>query len=145
MTGDPRTTQSGEHPAVPSPQPPESGDSLDGLDLERLDMLRELDPGDTSYLDRAIGNFQVNSAEAVTVITDAVGADDVETVRARSHKIAGSALNLGATRAGEAARAVETAADTGSLAAVVPLLEELREAMAEGRELLLAYRATYAG
>ena len=142
MTGDPRTTQSGDQPSVPSPQRP---DGLDGLDLERLDMLRELDPGDTSYLDRAIGNFQVNSAEAVTVIADAVRADDIETVRARSHKIAGSALNLGATRAGEAARAVETAADAGSLASVVPLLEELRVAMAEGRELLLAYRATYAG
>ncbi|MFB9315026.1 Hpt domain-containing protein [Nocardioides plantarum] len=136
MTGDRSTTKDGVGPAAPPPT---------GLDVERLDMLRELDPGDTSYLDRAIGNFQVNSDEAVTVIAAAVGAGDIATVKARSHKIAGSALNLGATRAGEAARRVEVAADSGSLAPVVPLLEELRESMAEGRELLLAYQATYAG
>ncbi|WP_187366856.1 Hpt domain-containing protein [Nocardioides dongxiaopingii] len=114
-----------------------------GLDVERLDSLRDLDPGDTTYLDRAIGNFQVNSAEAVAVIRDAVEAEDVATVKARAHKIAGSALNLGVPRAGEAARAVELAADTGSVDPARPLLEELADAMAEGRVRLLAYQATY--
>lgn len=116
-----------------------------GLDVERLDSLRDLDPGDTTYIDRAIANFQVNSVAAVEAVRDAVAADDVATAKARSHKIAGSALNLGVPRAGQAARAVEIAADTGSVAAVVPLLDELDEAMAEGRALLLAYQATYAG
>lgn len=127
-------------PAAGAPTPP-----IDGLDVARLDTLRDLDPGDTTYLDRAIGNFQRNSVEAVAVVREAVAAEDLDTVRARSHKIAGSALNLGAGRAGEAARAVEVAADSGSLGPVVPLLEELDEAMAEARTLLLAYQATYTG
>lgn len=114
-----------------------------GLDVERLDSLRDLDPGDTTYLDRAIGNFQVNSAAAVEAIRAAVADGDVSTLTARSHKIAGSALNLGVPRAGQAARAVELAADSGAVAPAVPLLDELDEAMAEARGLLLAYQATY--
>jgi HPt (histidine-containing phosphotransfer) domain-containing protein len=117
---------------------------LDGLDVARLDTLRDLDPGNTSYLDRAIGNFQTNSADAVAAIVAAVEVGDVETAKARSHKIAGSALNLGVPRAGNAARAVEIATDSGSVAPAVPLLDELRESMSEGRRLLLAYQATYA-
>lgn len=116
---------------------------IPGLDVERLDSLRDLDPGDTSYLDRAIGNFQVNSADAVEAIRSAIDGDDLVSLKARSHKIAGSALNLGVPRAGEAARAIEIAADTGSVGAAVPLLDELVDAMAQGRELLLAYQATY--
>ncbi|MEO9326083.1 Hpt domain-containing protein [Nocardioides sp. C4-1] len=122
------------------PTPP-----IDGVDVERLDTLRDLDPGDTSYLDRAIANFQVNSADAVAAVHAAIAAGDVDTLRARAHKIAGSALNLGLPRAGEAARAVELAADTGSVDPAVALVPELEAAMAEGRRLLLTYRSTYAG
>ncbi len=125
---------------VMPPTPP-----IAGLDVERLDSLRDLDPGDTSYIDRAIGNFQVNSAAAEAAIHAAVESADVGTVRARAHKIAGSALNLGVGRAGTAARAVELAAETGSVEAARPLLAELAIAMAEGRALLLAYQATYSG
>ncbi|WP_148614874.1 Hpt domain-containing protein [Nocardioides rubriscoriae] len=116
-----------------------------GLDVGRLDTLRDLDPGDTTYIDRAIGNFQVNSEAAVVAIRESVAAGDTAAVVARAHKIAGSALNLGCLRAGEAARAVELAADTGSVEPVVALLDELTDAMTEGRALLLAYQATYAG
>lgn len=122
------------------PTPP-----IAGLDTDRLDSLRDLDPGDTTYLDRAIGNFQVNSVAAVTAIRDALADRDVATVRARAHKIAGSALNLGLHRAGEAARAVELVTDSGTTEGADALLSELEASMAEGRRLLLAYRATYAG
>lgn len=135
MSSDAAPTEPGAGPTTPP---------IEGLDVERLDSLRDLDPGSTAYLDRAIANFQVNSTEAVAVVVAAVEAQDVATVKARAHKIAGSALNLGIPRAGEAARAVEIAADSGSVEPAVPLLDELREAMAEGRALLLAYRATYA-
>ena len=128
---------SGTSDAFPATPP------MSGLDVERLDSLRDLDPGDTTYLDRAIGNFQVNSTAAVEAILAAIDEGDVVGLKARSHKIAGSALNLGVPRAGEAARAIEIAADTGSVEAALPLLDELAEAMAEGRELLLAYQATY--
>ena len=121
-----------------APTPP-----IAGLDVERLDSLRDLDPGETTYIDRAIGTFQVNSAAAEAAIREAVAAGDVETLKARAHKIAGSALNLGVPRAGEAARALELAADTGSVDGAAALLPELEKSMAEGRALLLAYQATY--
>lgn len=116
---------------------------IDGLDVERLDSLRDLDPGDTTYLDRAIANFQVNSAAAVEAVRTAIAEGDLATLKARSHKIAGSALNLGVPHAGEVARAVEVRADAGSLDGAAALLDELDAAMAEGRRLLLAYQATY--
>lgn len=118
---------------------------IEGLDVARLDTLRDLDPGDTSYLDRAIGNFRVNSVEAVEAIRGAVAAGEAATVVARAHKIAGSALNLGCVRAGEAARAVEIAADEQSVEAAAALLDELEESLGEGRALLQVYQATYAG
>ncbi|CAN5445081.1 hypothetical protein BH09ACT12_BH09ACT12_11100 [soil metagenome] len=115
-----------------------------GLDTERLDMLRDLDPGDTTYIDRAIGNFQVNSLAAESVLGELVADGDSAGLKAAAHKIAGSALNLGVPRAGEAARALEHLADTGTTIGGESLMTELREAMAEGRALLLAYQATYA-
>ena len=70
------------------------------LDLARIDELRDLDPGDTSYLDRAIGNFVTNSPTALATIREACAAGDVETLKQVSHKLAGGALNLGVTAAG---------------------------------------------
>ena len=114
-----------------------------GLDLERLEELRDLDPGSTAYLDRAIDNFEVNSAAAVAEVVALAGRRDLEGVRPTAHKIAGSALNLGARSAGEVARAVELHARDGHQAEVDGLLRDLADAMAEGRGLLRRYQATY--
>ncbi len=116
-----------------------------GLEVDRLDVLRDIDPGDTSYILRAIGNFQVNSSEAVEAIREALGAEDLTALKARAHKIAGSAFNLGVPAAGEAARAIEMAADEGDLVMAGALLPTLEGAMARARDLLLTYRATLEG
>ncbi|GAA5153599.1 hypothetical protein GCM10023340_35840 [Nocardioides marinquilinus] len=118
-------------------------DRLEGLDVERLDALRDLDPGETGYLDRAIANFQVTSTDAVAAIRAAVAEGDGVVVRARSHKIAGSALNLGCRRAGSVAQGLELAADREDAVRDADLAE-LDDAMAEARALLLRYRETYA-
>jgi len=129
----------GEHWRFCAPTPP-----IAGLDTARLDSLRDLDPGDTSYLDRAIGNFQVNSVGAVEAIRGFIETRDAAGLRASAHKIAGSALNLGVPRAGEAARSLELVADRGTTVGASALLPELDESMAEGRALLLTYQSTYA-
>ncbi len=132
-------------PIMPDPtaaELPPTG-PMPGLDTERLDMLRDLDPGDTTYIDRAIGNFQVNSAAAVASIRQLVADNDAAGLRATAHKIAGSALNLGIARSAEAARALEQIADQGTTEGAAELLDELDAAMAEGREQLLAYQRTY--
>lgn len=120
-----------------------SGGSAPGLDLARLAELRDLEPGETTYLDRAIGNFQVNSVAAVAAVTEAVAAGDRDRASAQAHRIAGSALNLGALRAGEAAQVVEIAARESGRRVDEALLTELDAAMAEARELLREYQAGY--
>jgi PAS domain S-box-containing protein len=114
-----------------------------GLDLERIDELRDLDPGDTTYLDRAIGNFVANSPTTLATIREACAVGDAETLRQVSHKLAGGALNLGITAAGRIAQQLELVADTGSTSDAADLVEQLDAALAQGRAAVLAYQATY--
>ncbi len=130
-----------DHTAEVTALPPSP--AIEGLDTERLDMLRDLDPGDTSYLDRAIGNFQVNSVSAVEALRERIAADDIDGMKAAAHKLAGSALNLGAPRAGEAAREIELLGDSGTTDGALDLLFELEAACERARELLLRYQASY--
>lgn len=122
--------------------PPPPTAPIEGLETDRLDVLRDIDEGDTAYIHRAIGNFQVNSVQAVATIRAALEEQDAASVRAISHKIAGSAFNLGVPEAGNAARAVEMAAEEGDLARAASLLPGLETSMARSRELLLVYRDT---
>ncbi|HEU5038434.1 MAG TPA: response regulator [Nocardioides sp.] len=118
-------------------------DATDGLELGRLDELRDLDPGNTAYLDRAIGNFVTNTPGTFAAIREAVEAGDATTLKQVSHKLAGGALNLGVTTAGRTAQQIELAADAGSLEEAAALLPRLEQALADGRDALLAYQAAY--
>jgi CheY-like chemotaxis protein len=124
------------------PQTPDDG-PLAGLDLERLEMLLELDPGSTAYLDRAIGNFMSNSVTGLEEMTAAIEAGDALALRQTSHRLAGGALNLGVTYAGEAVRRLEFIADEGTVDGAADLLGSTAEALARGREALAAYQAAY--
>ena len=104
----------------------------DGLDVKRLDELRDLDPGDTKYLDRAIGNFVANTPTTMATIREAYENGDTETLRQVAHKLAGGALNLGVTSAGEIAQQIELVADTGSVGGAGALVEELSAALEDG-------------
>ena len=117
----------------------------DGLDVKRLDELRDLDPGDTKYLDRAIGNFVANTPTTMATIREAYESGDTDTLRQVAHKLAGGALNLGVTSAGEIAQQIELVADTGSVGGAGALVEELSAALEDGRAALLAYQASYSG
>jgi len=124
-------------PAAPAPV----REPVAGLDLERLDMLRDMSPGETTYLDRAIGNFVVNTPGQLEEIRSAVLAEDAETLRAAAHKLAGSASNLGVVEVASAARALELADSPGGHE---DLVEALGRALDEGRDALLGYQAAYA-
>jgi len=117
----------------------------DGLDLERLAMLRDLDPDDTAYLDRAIGNFVAHSLEVGAAARAAVLSGDHEALMAVTHKMAGNGLNLGLNYVGAAARRLELLAGEGTTEGALPLLDELDVALARGREDLLAFQASYQG
>ncbi|GEP40153.1 hypothetical protein NPS01_38160 [Nocardioides psychrotolerans] len=122
------------------PTPP-----IDGLDVERLDMLRDLDPGNTSYLDRAISNFRANTLVVVETIREHVLSGDADKMRQAAHKLAGSALNLGVVRSAAAARELEWLGDAGTTDGGGDLLGPLEAALDEGRALLRSYQATYGG
>ncbi|MCR6033519.1 response regulator [Nocardioides sp. zg-579] len=127
-----------EEPVEPSPSNP-----VDGLDVERLDMLRDLDPGNTAYLDRAIGNFLANTGPAVDRLRELVAGDDVDGMRQAAHKLAGSALNLGVTDVGLTARELELLGDAGTTEGALPVLAALEAAVERGQRLLEGYRAGY--
>jgi PAS domain S-box-containing protein len=122
-----------------------STDPIDGLDVERLDMLRDLDVGNTDYLDRAIANFARNSVAAVDVIRGHILAGDADLMRQAAHKLAGSALNLGVQESAAAARQLEWLGDTGMTEGALDLVPALERALDDGRALLRAYQATYGG
>jgi PAS domain S-box-containing protein len=115
----------------------------DALDTDRLDMLRDLDEDNTDYLDRAIGNFLTNSHTGLDTIREAVAAGDAAALRAAAHKLAGSALNLGVTYAGEALRSLEFLGDEGTVEGAEDKLVVAETALARGRDELLAYQASY--
>ena len=98
----------------PCPTRPSSS-PVHGLELARLDELRDLDPGNTAYLDRAIGNFVANTPGTLATIRQAIADGDAATLKAVSHKLAGGALNLGVAAAGRTAQQIELVADTGSV------------------------------
>ena len=84
------------------------------LDLARLDMLRDLAPGDTTYLDRAIGNFVSSGPDHLDAIRAAVDDADPIALRASAHRLAGGAANLGLIAVAAAARDLELLADKGT-------------------------------
>ena len=140
------------HPSDPTPGhtpgPPDlaavaSLERLVEIDDERLDVLRDLDPNNTTYIDRALGNFAVNSVSALAEIRTQLAAGDHDEVRRVAHKLAGSALNLGVVRAGETARAVELGVESAAadLEGLVALLDR---SLARARAALDAYRKTLA-
>lgn len=127
----------------PQNDTPENTDPLVGLDLSRIDELRDLDPGDTTYLDRAIGNFVRNSVTTMATIRELCASGDAEQLKYVSHKLAGGALNLGVTPAGRIAQQIEIVADSGSTGGAGDLVEELEAALEVGRVAVLAYQASY--
>jgi PAS domain S-box-containing protein len=119
---------------------------VDGvLDLDRLDMLRDLDPGNTSYLDKAIANFASRAAESLQAIRDAVCAEDREALTQTAHRLKGSALNLGLPVVGHLAFQLEMLGDAGTGAGASSLLTDLEGALRDAVTAVQAYQRDYAG
>jgi PAS domain S-box-containing protein len=118
--------------------------SLDRLDLARLDELRELDGGvgETSYVARAIGNLLGSAPTDLDAMDEAAAAGDRDRLSSLTHRLAGAALNLGATQGGEAARELEDVVRSGSQVPDLPArLAELRETLVEDLRALGDLRA----
>jgi PAS domain S-box-containing protein len=127
-----------------------SGDAagLARLDVARLEELRELDDGvgETSFVARAISNLIASAPTDLVALERAAGEGDAERLSTVSHRLAGAALNLGATHGGEAVRDVEHRVLTGvPIDEVAEALPGVREALTRDLEALADYRGRLVG
>jgi hypothetical protein len=113
------------------------------LDLDRLDMLRDLDPTSTTYLDRAIANFIARAPESVGTLRRAVAAQDREGLTQAAHRLKGSALNLGMPAVGHLAYELEMLGDSGVTTGATALLEALEEALVQAVARVREYQSSY--
>ncbi|WP_167736502.1 PAS domain-containing hybrid sensor histidine kinase/response regulator [Nocardioides sp. 1609] len=113
------------------------------LDRERLGMLLELRPDDTSYLDRAIGNFLGRRHEVVATLTRAVEDADATALVAAAHSLRGSAGNLGLPVVASLSAALEELGRLGGTAGSAALLDDLLLELDESCVALERYRSWY--
>ncbi|WP_457205030.1 response regulator [Nocardioides sp. P5_C9_2] len=115
------------------------------LDLTRLDLLRDMDPSDTSYLERVTGRFEESSLAVADDLRCAVETDDADALRAHAHKLAGGAANLGAVEVAALARELEALGDAGTTSGAGAVLVRLVAALERARTGLRAYRERWWG
>ncbi|MEO5666208.1 MAG: response regulator [Nocardioides sp.] len=118
---------------------------VDGVDLGRLDELRDMDPDSTAYLERAIDNFVGNLDGRLADLRSAAGSGDIAALRFAAHRLAGSSGTLGLVAAHEHLAALELVADLDSTDGVEAMLRAVEEELSSGRSRLLDYRATDCG
>jgi CheY-like chemotaxis protein/HPt (histidine-containing phosphotransfer) domain-containing protein len=132
------------HDAEDGRQAPTQARDGDGvLDLDRLDMLRDLDPTSTTYLDRAIANFIARGPESVGTIRRAVADGNAEALTQAAHRLKGSALNLGMPAVGHLAYELEMLGDGGGTPVATDLLDSLEEALAQAVGRVREYQRSY--
>jgi CheY-like chemotaxis protein len=112
----------------------------EALDLTRLDLLRDMDPHDTTYLERAAARFEETTRSAAEDLRRAVEADDADALRAHAHKLAGGAANLGAVEVAGLARRLEALGDAGTTSGAALLLPRLGTALERARAGIRSYR-----
>lgn len=91
----------------PDASEPEDADAT-VLDVDRLQILRELGPADgLGLLPEAIRAFREEAQRAQETLRSAMGSGQTDAVAAAAHKLAGAAANIGATGAAALAKDLE--------------------------------------
>lgn len=118
---------------------------VDGVDLGRLDELRDMDPDSTAYLERAIDNFVGRLDGRLAELQSAAASGDIAALRFAAHSLAGSCGNLGLVAAHEHLATLELLAAVDSTDGAAAMLRGVEEELSSGRTRLLDYRATHCG
>ncbi|WP_137295583.1 PAS domain-containing hybrid sensor histidine kinase/response regulator [Nocardioides dongxiaopingii] len=113
------------------------------LDHERLAMLLDLRPDDTSYLDRAIGNFLGRHHDVVETLTRAVQDADPTVLVASAHSLRGSAGNLGLPVVAGLATSLEELGRLDTTTGSAPLLADLVVELDAACRALERYQSWY--
>ncbi|MFW6775438.1 response regulator [Nocardioides sp. CPCC 205120] len=113
------------------------------LDLERLEMLRELSPDDNAYLDRVIDGFVARTPDALGRLRAAVAASDSAVVSAEAHSLKGTALNIGLPTVGSLAAQLEALGRSGVVTGAGDLVLRLDAVVLDATEALRSYQDWY--
>ena len=109
------------------------------LDPVRLQMLKDLEPDESSMLHRAVATFLERSPEALRQIRAAVGSGAAADVTQVAHKLKGSALNLGVPRVAALCAELQEIGESADLGrapkALALLTTELDDALSALRAL----------
>lgn len=110
-----------------------TADDYPDLDLERIDELVAMDGGGlfATFVER-----YPESVARFDLLEQALAARDAAAAREHAHKLAGRSLNIGASAAGEQARAIEIAIEDGDLDVAAAALPELKATLARTVEQL---------
>lgn len=96
----------------------------DGIDNDRLQVLRRMGPTDRSLLRQMVEAFAAEAPENIASLNQASSSGDAERLRQGAHRLRGAAGNLGAGVASLCAD-LEALAETGSLRESADLLTRL--------------------
>lgn len=127
-------------PALPRPVPDAARTCPLVLDGNRIQELAEMGPEATPLINRAIDNFCRDALDHLAELEELWRARDADALRARAHRLKGSAANLGAERVAAVALALEQMAQTGSLEQVGLALVELGAEVEDAVAALAAAR-----
>jgi HPt (histidine-containing phosphotransfer) domain-containing protein len=109
------------------------------IDPATIATLRDLSPGDDSFLQEIIGIFLNDSPVRLQEIRDGIKANDAKLVTRAAHSLKGSSGNFGAKRMQAASKDIEQLAGAGKLgeaAAHLPTLEAEYDAVAKALRAL---------
>lgn len=110
------------------------------LDPATIDSLRDLSPGDDSFLREIIGIFLKDSPVRIADIRTGIAVNDAKMVARAAHSLKGSSGNFGATRLQAASKDLEQLANQerlGDAATVLPQLETEYQKVADALKALL--------
>ena len=123
--------------AEPSTSEPGAGTAV--LNPDQLERYRTLKPNDTTFVDQVISAFLATAPQAHDRIRQAVATGSAQDLARAAHSLAGSALDVGATRLAAACRDLELLGHAGDLQpaprAVAQLSAELELATAALEDL----------
>ena len=113
----------------------------DGIDDERLQVLRRMGPPDASLLPRLVEAFASEAPTSLASLNNAHLSDDFEALRQGAHRLRGAAANLGATEVAMLCADLEALAATGSPGETTEMLTRLGTEIDHALERLRGFLA----
>ena len=113
---------------------PKTTGPLDPAALDRL----LVECGSAGTLPRLVDVFATRTPELLAGLRSAIDAGDAQSVRDGAHKLKGGCMSLAATRMGALCECLEARSESGSLAGVPDLVDELETAFEDAHAALRA-------